>query len=107
MEFVTRKATTKAAKNSSKDFEQIKKNYLLDTEVVVAMDEIPVELIVNFNQTGIHYVPMSDWMMVEEGAKRVELVGQDDKRQLTAAFAGVFVSTLNLPGENKMLPSTL
>jgi len=65
-----------------------------------------VELIVNFDQTGIHYVPVSDWMMVEEGAKQVELVGKDDKRQLTAVFVEVFVTTFNLLGENNMLPST-
>jgi len=40
MGFVRRKATTKAAKNSVEDFEQIKQNYLLDSEVVVAIDEI-------------------------------------------------------------------
>ena len=87
MGFVKRKATTKA-KISVEDFEEIKRDYLLDIEVVIAMDEIPMELIINFDQTGIHYVPVSDWTMAEEGAKRVELVGKDDKRQLTAVFAG-------------------
>ena len=87
MGFVRRKATTKA-KMSVEDFEEIKKDYLLDIQVVVSMDEIPKELVVNFDQTGIHYVPVSDWTMAEEGAKRVELVGKDDKRQLTAVFAG-------------------
>ena len=87
MGFVRRKATTKA-KISVEDFEEIKRDYVLDMEVVVSMDEIPKELIINFDQTGIHYVPVSDWTMAEEGAKRVELVGKDDKRQLTAVFAG-------------------
>ena len=87
MGFVKRKAMTKA-KISVEDFEEIKKDYLLDIEVVVAMDEIPMELIINFDQTGKHYVPVSDWTMAEEGAKRVELVGKDDKRQMTAVFAG-------------------
>ena len=87
MGFVRRKVTTKA-KISVEDFEPIKKDYLLDIEVVVAMDEIPMELIINFDQTGIHYVPVSDWTMAEEGTKRVELVGKDDKRQPTAVLAG-------------------
>ena len=105
-----RKATTKAAKNSVKDFKQIKNNYLLDTEVVVAMDGIPVELIVNFDQTGIHYVPVSDWTMAEEGAKWVELVGKDDKSQLTAVFAFFrrsFCHHIQFTRENNTLPSTL
>ena len=87
MGFAKRKATTKT-KISVEDFEEIKESYLLDIEVVVAMDEIPMELIINFDQTGIHYVSVSDWIMAEEKAKRVELVGKDDKRRLTAVFAG-------------------
>jgi len=43
------------------------------------MDEIPPELVINFNQTGIHYVPVSSWSMEMEQAKRVEVVGKDDK----------------------------
>ena len=52
------------------------------------MDTIPKELVVDFDQTGIRYVPVSDWTMVEEGAKRVELVSKDDKRKITALLAG-------------------
>ena len=66
MGFVKRKAMAKA-KISVEDFEEIKEDYLLDIKVVVAMDEIPMELIINFDQTGIHYVPVSDWKMAEEG----------------------------------------
>jgi len=49
---------------------------------VVSMDKIPKELVVDFDQ------PVSDWTMVEEGAKRVELVSKDDKRKITALLAG-------------------
>ena len=87
MGFVRRKAMIKA-KLSVEDFEEVKKDYLLDIQVVISMDEIPKELVVNFDQTGIHYVPVSDWTMAEEGAKRAKLAGKDNKRQTTAAFAG-------------------
>ena len=60
MGFVKRKATTKA-KISVEDFEEIKKDYLLDIEVVVAMDEIPMELVINFDQTGIHF-QIGQWL---------------------------------------------
>ena len=33
-------------------------------------------------------MPVSHWTMDKEGAKRVEVVAKDDKRQLTAVFAG-------------------
>ena len=59
------------AKMSVEDFEEIKKDYLLDIHVVVSVDEIPKELVVNFDQTGIHYIPVSDCTMAKEGAKRV------------------------------------
>ena len=63
------------------------------------MDEIPVGLIVDFDQTGKHYVTVLDWMMAEEGANEVELVGKQDKRQLTAVYAG-FMSGEFLPPQS-------
>lgn len=50
------------------------------------MDEVPPELIINFDQTGINYVPVSSWTMEEAGKKRVEIIGKDDKRQITVVF---------------------
>ena len=52
------------------------------------MEEIPDSLIINWDQTGINYVPVSQWTMAKEGSKRVEVVGLNDKRQSTAVFAG-------------------
>ena len=52
------------------------------------MEEIPCELIINWDQTGINYVPVSSWTMAKEGSKRVEIAGIDDKRQITAVFGG-------------------
>ena len=47
------------------------------------MDEVPSELIINWDQTGHIYVPVSQWTMEEEGAKQVEINGKDDKCQIT------------------------
>ena len=52
------------------------------------MDEIPGELIVNWDQTGVNYTPVSSWTMQSEGAKKVEIVAKDDKRQITVVIAG-------------------
>ena len=87
MGFVKRKGTTKA-KGSVEHFEEVKRKYLQDMELVIPMDEIPDDLVVNFDQTGVHYIPVSDWTMAEEGAKRIEIASKDDKRQITAVFAG-------------------
>ena len=46
---------------------------------VVEMYKIPPELVINWDQTGINIVPVSQWTMDVEGAKRVEITGIDDK----------------------------
>ena len=55
---------------------------------VVSFDEIPPRLVINWDQTGIPYIPVSSWMMEKEGTKRIELAGKEDKRWLTAVLAG-------------------
>ena len=59
MGFVKRKATSKA-KVSIENFEEHKKAYLQDIKLVTSMDEIPEDLIINFDQTEINYIPVSD-----------------------------------------------
>ena len=87
MGFVKRRASTKA-KVSIENFEEVKAQFLIDIKAVVGFEEIPLDLIINWDQTGIHYVPVGSWTMEKEGAKRVEIAGVDDKRQITAVFAG-------------------
>ena len=41
----------------------------------------------NFDQTALNYAPVTPWTM-EEGAKRVEILAKDDKRQIRAVFCG-------------------
>ena len=67
------------AKESIEDFEKVKRQHVQDMELVISMDEIPDDLAVNFDQTGIHYVPVLDWTMAEKGAKCAEIIGKDEK----------------------------
>ena len=87
MGFVKRKCTTKG-KVDVAEFEDTRKLFLLDVKNVVQMEEICQEMIVNWDQTGINYVPVSSWTMEKEGPRRVELIGKEDKRQITVLFAG-------------------
>ena len=50
------------------------------------MDEIPTQFVINFDQTSLNIVPVSDWTMEVEGAKRVEVAGKDNKKQITAVL---------------------
>ena len=61
------------------NFKELKKQYLLDINNVIQMDEIPAELMVNFDQTVINYVPVFSWTMEKEGSRLVEIIGKDDK----------------------------
>lgn len=74
------------AKVSVADFDNLKEQFLLDIKAVVEMEEIPLDLIVNWDQTGMHYVRVSSWTVAKERSKRVEISGVDDKRQITAVF---------------------
>lgn len=65
----------------------MKEQFLFDVKTIVEIEEIPHDLVINWDQTGIHYIPVSSWTMEKEGAKRVEIAGVDDKRQITAVFA--------------------
>ena len=95
MRYIKRKACSKA-KVDVDHFEELKAEFLLEIESIVNMNAIPAELI-NFDQTALNYVPISHWAMDEEGAKRVEVVAKDDKRQITAVFAGSAAGDVLLP----------
>jgi len=87
MDLVKRRESTKA-KVGVADFEKIKKGFLLDVHNVMEMDKILPDLVINFDQTAVHYVPVDNWTMAKEGSKRVEIIGKDDKRQITAVLGG-------------------
>ena len=43
---------------------------------------------VDFKLAGIRLVPLSSWTMEQRGIKRAEMVGQNDKHQITVVFCG-------------------
>ena len=52
-------------------------------------EEIPLELVFNWDHTGIHYVPaVSNWTLEKVGTKQIKIAGLDDKWQITVIFAG-------------------
>ena len=87
MGYVKRRATSKA-KVTVENFDELKKDYLVEIKHVVEMDEIPAYLTINFDQACLNLVPVSEWTMEVQGARRVEVVGKEDKKQVTAVFGG-------------------
>ena len=53
---------------------------MADIRTKVFMEDIPADLIINWDHTGLKYV----WV---KGTERVEIVGSDNNRQLTALLS--------------------
>ena len=66
----------------------VKREFLEDVVATVEMEEIPLEVILNWDQTGIRIVPSNNWTMDQQGVKREEVGGARDKWLITACFVG-------------------
>ncbi len=54
------------------------------------MEEIPPDLVINWNtRASIMCQLVIGHYLAEKGSKTVEIAGVDDKRQITAVFAGI------------------
>ena len=58
MNFVQRKATTAKSKQNLADFSRLKETFLNDVKVTAAMEEVPAELVTNWDQAGVKIVPL-------------------------------------------------
>ena len=89
--FVKRRGSTAKSKHSITDFAELKHSFLNDVVTTVTMEDTPPEFIMNWDQTGIKLVTSTNWTMEQKGAERVEIVGVNDKRQITAVFCGTLL----------------
>ena len=86
MGYVKRKCSN-AGKISLPHFKEIQENFLADIQAEVVMNEVPPELIFNWDQTALHLVSTGQWTMHRAGEKVIPISNSDDKRQVTAVFA--------------------
>ena len=70
--FVKKRCSTKA-KVSASNFAWLQEQFGYDARVLIDMMEIPGSLAINWDQTGIQYVPVSQWTMEKEGMKWIEI----------------------------------
>ena len=91
MSFVKRKVITSKSHYSDVDFEKLKHSFLENVVSTVMMEEVPMELVMNWDQTGIKIVPSSCWTMDEQGSQRVEINGIGDKRMIAAVLCGTLM----------------
>ena len=57
---------------------------MADIAAEVIMNDIPDQLIINWDQTGLSVVPTGQWTMHHVGEKIIPIANVDDKRQITA-----------------------
>ena len=88
IKFVQRKPSTSKSKQTAANFTELKELFLADVVATVTVEDIPPELILNWDQTGIKIVPSATWMMARQDEERVEMIGVNDERQITAVFCG-------------------
>ena len=86
MDFVKRWANTKV-KVFSTDFEEHKSQFVYDVKSIIEFEDIPEDLVINWDHTGINYIPVSKWTMEAEGSKMVVVTGIEDKRKITAVLS--------------------
>ena len=55
-----------------------KQQFSIDVKPVINIEDIPAGLIINWDQTGINYVPTNSWTMEKEGQEQVEIVVGDN-----------------------------
>ena len=110
MNFTKRRGSTKGGIPPD-DLEDARKIFLTDIVETVALNDIPGELIFNWDQTGINLVPRTKWTMDKKGKKQIEIARLQDKRQITAVLCGSFVgistSTVNIWRQDQTMSSIL
>ena len=95
MGYIKRKCSN-AGKVAVPRFLELQGDFLADIQAEVVMNEIPTELILNWDQTALHLVPTGQWPMHRSGEKVVPIINSDNKRQITADLA-VTMSRQYLP----------
>ena len=86
MNYVKRKCSN-AGKISQSCFTELQDVFLADIKAEVLINDIPSDLIINWDQTSIQLVPTGDWTLNRAGERIIPIHNPDDKRQITAVIA--------------------
>ena len=78
-------------------FQEVQEEFLADIKAEVIMNEVRPDLILNWDQPAIHFVPTGQWTMHRYKEKVIPIAGSDDKRQITAVLAVTMTGEYLLP----------
>ena len=73
-----RKGST-AAKDTTGTIDRLKEQFLADIEVISKFASVPEDLMINWDQPVVKFVPMSNCTEEVKGIKRLPTVGIDGK----------------------------
>ena len=79
--------SSNAGKVSPIQFAEMQEVFLADIKAQVLINDIPDELIINWDQTGLPLVPTVEWTMHRAGEKIIPITNSDDKHQITDVLA--------------------
>ena len=85
LQFVKRRGTAKA-KVTPSEFQSLQEQFLGDIRSVIMLDSIPAKLIINWDYTGLNYVPASSRTLEVKGSQKFPIAAIDDKRQITVVL---------------------
>ena len=74
-----KRKSSNAGKVTLEDFEELKAVFLADIKAEVLMNDIPIDLVFNWDQTGIQLIPTGEWTMHQAKDKLVPITHSDDK----------------------------
>ena len=78
----------------AQELDGVKHTFLSEVLDTVVLNDIPPELIFNWDQTDINLAPSPLWTLDKKGKKRIDVAGHQDKRQITAVMCGSLVGEL-------------
>jgi hypothetical protein len=104
MEWSERKAT-KAVQHTPKNWEDVCERAALRRAYIIKTEDIPPELIVNSDQTGVVYNPGAKLTWAPRGSPQVAVIGADEKRAFTALLA-ISLSGKVLPPQSVYVGAT-
>ena len=68
-------------------FQELQEVFLTDIKAEVLFNDVRRELVFNWDQTAVKYVPTGEWIMHHYKEKIIPIANSDDKRQIAAVLA--------------------
>ena len=87
LDYIKRKATTTKPIIAPGLILEISLTFSNEIKKIVQAHEIPSKMIINFNQTLLPFLLISNYTLAEKGTSRVSVLGTSDYCQITGTFS--------------------